>query len=323
MSRAVVPVMDRSRAVVPQRRKSRRSAWKRWRKPALITALVALLGGVGGGAVYVVKTGGGFGMITQPIGDGLVSMTGMIGLKVGDLLVEGRQMADKQAVLAAIQIRRDQPILGYDIEAARRRLENIPWVETAMVERRLPDTIFVSLTERHPMALWQHNGKFSMIDAKGVEIATDQLGAYSTLPVVVGKDAPAAAEALLLMLDGEPDLKNRVTAAVRVGGRRWNLRLDNRVDVKLPEQDPAVAWSELASLEREQKLLEREIVAVDLRQSDRMVIQLTPEAAQAMRPIEKVSVKANSQDEHGATEKPATPKPKTINPGSTPKTGTQ
>lgn len=346
MTRAVVPIVERSRAVVPQRRKSRRkSPWKRFRKPALRVGAALLVAGMIGGAAFVTRNSGGPAMLLAPVGQMGLSLTGMIGLRVSDLQVEGRHMADRQAVTDAIRIQRDMPILGYDLESARTRLEALPWVETAMVERRLPDTIFVSLTERHPLALWQRNGKFSVIDAKGVEITTDQVGAYSGLPVVVGSDAPPAAENLLLMLDGEPELKRRVTAAVRVGGRRWNLRLDNRVDVKLPELDPAVAWSALAQLERDQKLLEREIVAVDFRQSDRMIVQLTPEAASVLHVDKQVTATADKShdekepNEASAVVKPAAAKPSVAakpqavplqavkppvnKPGSTPSTGKQ
>jgi cell division protein FtsQ len=209
----------------------------------------------------------------------------------------------------ALDLARDMPILGYQAEAARQRLEAVPWVESVVIERRLPDTIYVRITERHPLALWQHNGKFSLIDAKGVEIMLDQLGPYASLPVVVGEGAPEAAEEMLMMLDGAPVLKPRVTAAVRVAGRRWNLRLDNRVDLKLPEEDPAVAWAAFANLERDQKVLEREIVAVDMRQPDRLIVQLTPRAAEILhltgaKPAEATAKPAVASAKSAATTKP-------------------
>src|SRR5581483_533549 len=159
------------------------------------------------------------------------------------------------------------------------RLESIPWVESSVVERRLPDTIFVRLVERQPLALWQHNGHFSVIAAKG-EMIQDEVGEFANLPIVVGDDAPPHAEALLLLLATEPDLQKRVTAAVRVGGRRWNLKLDNGIDVRLPEEDAASAWSRLAALERENQLLSRDVVAIDLRLPDRLIVRVGADATQ-------------------------------------------
>jgi len=58
------------------------------------------------------------------------------------------------------------------------------------------------------------------------------------------------------MLAGEPDLVGRVSAAVRVDARRWNLRIDNAIDVLLPEDNVGDAWARLAALEADKQHLE-------------------------------------------------------------------
>jgi cell division protein FtsQ len=253
--------------------RTRRKAMPRWVKRA------ALWGGLGtvvlalaGGGVWMVRQGALPGMIAAT-GDGALSATGVIGLKVREILVEGRSRVPPQTLMATLGVHRGTPILGVGVAEVRQRLEAIPWVESAVVERRLPDTIFVRLVERVPLALWQHQGKFKVIDAKGVVIQ-DEVGPFASLPIVVGDDAPPHAEALLLLLATEPDLQKRVTAAVRVGGRRWNLKLDNGIDVRLPEEDAASAWSKLAALERDNKLLSRDVTAVDLRLPDRLIVRV-------------------------------------------------
>jgi cell division protein FtsQ len=257
--------------------RTRRRALPRWIKRS------ALWGGIGvavltlgvGGVVLVRQ--GTVPNVAAALGNGALSATGVMGLKVREILVEGRSRVPPQTVMATLDVRRGTPILGVGVDAVRQRLESIPWVESALVERRLPDTIFVRLVERVTLALWQHNGKFSVIDAKGVVIQ-DEVGPFASLPIVVGDDAPPHAEALLLLLQTEPDLQKRVTAAVRVGGRRWNLKLDNGIDVRLPEEDAASAWSKLAALERENKLLSRDVTAVDLRLPDRLIVRVGQES---------------------------------------------
>jgi cell division protein FtsQ len=258
--------------------RARRRAAPRWLKRAALwggigTAALAL----GAGGVWVVRQGTVPGVIAA-IGDGGLAVTGVMGLKVREILVEGRARVPAQTVMASLEVGRGAPILGVGVAAVRQRLETIPWVESAVVERRLPDTIFVRLVERVPLALWQHNGMFSVIDAKGVVIQ-NEVGTFANLPIVVGDDAPQNAEALLLLLATEPDLQKRVTAAVRVGGRRWNLKLDNGIDVRLPEEDAASAWSKLAALERENKLLSRDVTAVDMRLPDRLIVSVGQETA--------------------------------------------
>ena len=273
--RAKLPV----RVTRPRRRGL--SAWLGHRmRIVLIGALALVL--VGGGAVLVRVSGGPLGLFAA-IGDGALSATGALGLKVREILVEGRNRVPAPTVMATLGLRRGAPILGVGVAALRTQLEAIPWVESAVVERRLPDTIYVRLTERQPLALWQHDGHFSVIDAKGV-VVQDDVGEFAHLPIVVGDDAPAHAEALLLLLATEPDLQKRVAAAIRVGGRRWNLKLDNGIDVRLPEDDAASAWSRLAELERDHQLLSRDVVAVDLRLPDRLIVRVGADVAPGSAP---------------------------------------
>src|SRR3546814_20425893 len=75
---------------------------------------------------------------------------------------------------------------------------------------------------------------------------------YAHLPLVVGSDAPAHAAMLIAVMNSEPELRERVTAAVRVGGRRWNIQIEGRLAVRLPEADAAGAWAQLARSERRQ-----------------------------------------------------------------------
>jgi cell division protein FtsQ len=274
--RAKLPV----RVTRPRRR--RLPAWLGGRRlrVALIGAAVLVL--VGGGAVLV-RASAGPGGLAGTIGNGALAATGTLGLKVREILVEGRSRVPAPTVMATLGLHRGMPILGVGVDTLRQHLEAIPWVESAIVERRLPDTIYVRLTERQPLALWQHNGHFSVTDAKGVVIQ-DEVGEFAHLPIVVGDDAPAHAEALLLLLATEPDLQKRVAAAIRVGGRRWNLKLDNGIDVRLPEDDAASAWSRLAALQRDNQLLSRDVVAVDLRLPDRLIVRVGADAVPGPTP---------------------------------------
>ncbi len=98
-------------------------------------------------------------------------------------------------------------------------------------------------------------------------------GRSASLMVVVGEDAPANATALVRMLASEPDLMARVKAAVRVGGRRWNLHMADGIDVKLPEQDPERAWQRLGDYQRKHRLLDKPVRVLDLRFDDRLVVR--------------------------------------------------
>ncbi len=186
----------------------------------------------------------------------LLGASAAIGLRVADIRVEGRQTTDRETILEALGARPGTPILAVDPARAKQQLESLPWVRSALIERRLPDTLYVRLVEREPLALWQHAGKIELIDRTGAVIPVSRLDQFAKLPLVVGEDAASHASELLAMLASEPDLASRVTAAVQVGGRRWNLRIDNSIDVLLPADDPAAAWADLARLQRSSAILQ-------------------------------------------------------------------
>jgi cell division protein FtsQ len=101
------------------------------------------------------------------------------------------------------------------------------------------------------------------------------------LPLVVGRGAETRAKEFLALLDRYPALRAFVRAAVLVGERRWNLRLNNGIDVRLPETDIAPALERLVALDKEKNLITRDIVAIDLRLPDRVTVRLSEGAAQA------------------------------------------
>ena len=214
----------------------------------------------------------------------LLAATADAGLELGDVLVEGRKRTERGAVLETLGVVRGQPILAFDPHAAKARLERLPWVRGAAVERRLPDAIHVRLIERQPLALWQNQGRIAVIDRRGEVIPGAKPKTFTRLLVVVGEGAPDHTLDLLAMLNGEPELRSRVSAAVRVRGRRWNLRLDDRIDVRLPEQNPSAAWAELARVQRDHGVLGRDVAVVDLRLPDRLVVRTTSQAAPKRAP---------------------------------------
>ncbi|HYC04278.1 MAG TPA: cell division protein FtsQ/DivIB [Azospirillaceae bacterium] len=262
------------------RRANRRRALPRWTFAAARAALFGVpLLAVAGVALWGWSSGS-LATATASARESVLEVSARAGLSVGEVLVKGRKEAEREQVLAALGVQRGTPILAFDPHAARAALEALPWVQSATVERRLPDTIFVSLVERAPMAIWQHDKKLHLVDADGVVLTDKGLERYQDLPILVGADAPRYGRDLLTALAAEPVLAGRVEAAVLVGGRRWDLRLDNGIDVKLPEHNYAAALRQLATVQQTNGVLERDIVAVDLRIPDRLVVQTAAQAAQ-------------------------------------------
>ena len=196
-----------------------------------------------------------------------------VGLIVEDVMLEGRHFADRDAVSRAVDLRRGMPILGFSLDDMRDRLISLPWIADVRIERRLPNVVHIRLTERRPIALWQRKGRLALVDNTGEIIRDADLRKFRELMILVGNDAPKAAPTLFAMLSSEPGLARRITAATRIGGRRWTLSFTGGIRVYLPEIDPHLAWSRLAVLNRQKKLLARDIKLIDMRLPDRMIVK--------------------------------------------------
>jgi cell division protein FtsQ len=209
-----------------------------------------------------------------------------LGLTITDIQVSGRREVSQAELIGALSMTPGEPILAVDLRAAVDRLAELPWVKTARIERRLPGAIVVTLEERTAYAVWQHQDEHQLIDAGGYPLS----GAperFQHLPLIVGPDAPAQARTLLPLLAAHPVVNEATFAAIRVGSRRWNLRLSNGIDVQLPEDDPdgtvEQALVELSTLIARDQLLDREIVTVDLRQPDAVLVRISQVADRRMR----------------------------------------
>jgi cell division protein FtsQ len=211
----------------------------------------------------------------RKVADQLLAWSGQAGYRVDDIFVEGRVKTPRDQLLTALGVKRGDAILAVDLAAAQKRIEEIPWVRSAAVERRLPDQLHILITEREPIALWQNKGRYFLVDREG-QIVGDQIEDYTGLPLTVGEGAPDHVADLVALLASEPALQARVKAATWVGDRRWNVMLDRTpdgVEVRLPEEDPQSAWHDLAKLDQEKSLLERQISVVDMRLPDRLVLR--------------------------------------------------
>lgn len=267
----------RSVAKQPVVRRSRRLVWLRGRR-GVAAGLAAAVAVIGGG-LFELHRSGRFDAWTAQIEDHALAVSARLGLSVADVEVEGRAMTSREAILRAVGATRGMPILGVSPSQAKAQLEALPWVRAAAVERRLPDTLHIRLVERQPLAFWQRQGKLVLIDRDGVVITGERLDRFPGLVVIVGDEAPHRAAALIDMLASQPDIAGRVVAAVLVGGRRWNLQLDNGIGVELPEDGPEAAWARLAQLEHSSRLLARDVRTVDMRLPDRLVVRVNPEPA--------------------------------------------
>ena len=241
------------------------------------TGLLALFfGGIGG---YGLVASGQYDVLRATYGEPRDVVARAFGYGVDKVTISGIAQLTEREVLAIGGITPKGSLPFTDVAAIRERLEKTPLIRAASVRKLYPNEITVTLVEREPYALWQLNGELNLVSADGTVIDKFDDARFATLPLVVGDKANLRAASYIALLEAAGPLKARIRAGMLVSGRRWTLKMDNGLDVKLPEEGAPAAVARLAKLERDQRILDKDVLSLDLRQADRIVVRLTEEAA--------------------------------------------
>lgn len=197
-----------------------------------------------------------------------------VGLTVREVIVEGRSKTRKSVLLQALQVSEGDNILAINITEMKDRINKLPWVKSARIERHFPNKISLTLFERTPMARWQTNRKLKLIDVHGDVIPIVDLTRFSNLPIIIGKNAPKIAGQILNTLSNEPHLFRRVKSLTLVSDRRWDVQLDNQINVHLPEKNPGKAWAHLATVEQGHNIFGDQVQGIDMRLENQLIIKI-------------------------------------------------
>jgi cell division protein FtsQ len=239
--------------------------------------LLVLFGSLGLGIVK----GGHLQDFVTAVSDARNSLANSAGFRITSLTINGRKQLTQDEVLATGGVNGRSSLLFLDAEAVRERLKANPWIADATVLKLYPGHLQIDIVERTAFALWQQDGRLSVIAEDGAVLEPYLSRRFMTLPLVVGRGAETRARDFLALLARYPQVRNATKAAVFVGERRWNLRLKDGLDIKLPEHDVGNALAALSRLDQDDRLFSRDIVAVDMRLPDRLTVQLSDAAAKA------------------------------------------
>ena len=204
-----------------------------------------------------------------------------VGLGVETVTLSGIAQMTEAEVLAAAGVGPKTSLAFLSVAETRERLERVPLIKSASVRKLFPNELAVTLVEREPHAVWQLHGELFVVAADGTVIDSMRDGRFADLPFVVGEDANGRVKEYLALLEAAGPLRSRIRAGTLVSGRRWTLKMTNGLDVRLPEQGVAEALARLARLQAEQRILDKDALALDLRVPDRVAVRLSEEAAEA------------------------------------------
>jgi cell division protein FtsQ len=253
------------------------------RRAGIVATMLLLLASAGLGIVK----GGHVEELSAALSDSRNAFANGIGFRITAVAINGRKQLTQDEVLAIGGVNGRSSLLFLDAGAVRDRLKANPWIADATVLKLYPGHLQIDLVERTPFALWQRDGRLSVIADDGAVLEQYVSHRFVSLPLVVGRGAETRARDFLALLSRYPQVSAVTKAAIFVGERRWNLRLKEGLDIRLPEMDVGNALAGLSRLDKEDHLFSRDIVAVDMRLPDRLTVQLSDDAAKAREDLFK------------------------------------
>ena len=253
------------------------------RRAGTAATVLLLLGSAGFGIVK----GGHLADFIAGVSDARNALANSAGFRITTVAINGRRQLSQDEVLAIGGVNGRSSLLFLDAASVRDKLKANPWISEATVLKLYPGQLRIDIVERSAFALWQRDGRLSVIADDGAVLEPYVSHRFMSLPLVVGKGAETRARDFLALLGRYPRLNSVTKAAIFVGERRWNLRLKDGLDIRLPENEVGNALATLSTLDKEDRLFSRDIVAVDMRLPDRLTVQLSEDAAKAREELFK------------------------------------
>jgi cell division protein FtsQ len=261
------------------------------RRVGIAATVMMLLGSV---ALGVVK-GNHLDELTAALSDARNAAANAAGFRIASVTLNGRKQLTQDEILAIGGVNGRSSLLFLDAAAVRDKLKANPWIADANVLKLYPDRLQIDVTERSAFALWQQDGRLAVVADDGAILESYVSRRFTSLPLVVGKGADTRAKDFLALLDRYPQIRDVTRAAILVGERRWNLRLKDGLDIRLPENDVGNALAMLSKLDKEDHLFAKDIVAIDVRLPDRLTVRLSEDAAKARDDMFKAKDKTDKK----------------------------
>lgn len=206
-----------------------------------------------------------------------------LGLVAAETTVAGYHNLPVEDIYDALKLDPAGSLLAYDTEAARHRIEELPWISSALVERVLPDKLHVTVAERKPYAVWQDHQLLFLVDEDGRALEPVAPGEHQDLPRIIGADAAVNAKDLFTELRKHPEVAKRFRSASRLASGRWTIDLTTGQRLLLPAEGIGIAIAKAEQLHKDARLFDRAVREIDLRIAGLTALRLTPEAAALRR----------------------------------------
>lgn len=218
---------------------------------------------------------GGIGQAVATVSNLMQGEFAAAGLGVDEISITGQAMTREGDVLVALALNEGTSILGFDAEAARQRILELPSVADVSIRKVYPNKLIIAVQEPEAIARWTVDDATFVIDAAGNQIAKAQ-PADKALPLVIGDGAADDALVIIRAIGLYPVLSEDLVAISRLADRRWDLIFRTGLRVRLPETGVAQALKDLDSYQDQHQILGRDLALIDLRVPGMVSVRMNP-----------------------------------------------
>ncbi len=193
-------------------------------------------------------------------------------IKLKNVRILGIENTKASEVVNIVSELTEMSLTKIDFEKISSKINNIDWVKSSELRKIYPSTLEVRVYEHNPIAIWFNEGNKFLVDGESQIITELNPNNFKNLKVIAGPNALEDIPAIISIIKNYPQFEKKIKSLLRVGDRRWTIRLHNGITIHLPEKNVANAIEEIEDLDRKHSLLSRYIEIIDMRLPDRIDI---------------------------------------------------
>lgn len=193
-----------------------------------------------------------------------ISTAKLADIRIHKIYISGNHALSKKDIANIAHLYKGRFMVYVSPHKIRKSLEQQPWIKHVCVIEKLPHTIYIDVMEYKPFVLLAYKKEYFLVDEEGCIFT--KAHDISNLIVISGRNAVYNLSLVRKILYSKN--AKLVKAMQYIGERRWNIVLKSGITVKLPEENPYIAWQYLL----QSKLLYSNAKEIDLRLSDKIFL---------------------------------------------------
>lgn len=210
---------------------------------------------------------------------------------VNAMSIEGAGPTLQQQIRALLDLKFPQSRFHMNMDDLRDMVSGLPSVGSVRLSVGTGGVLDVVVVERTPIAIWRGSDGLSLLDAEGVQTAwITTRKERPDLPLIAGGGAAYALDEARALVAALGPLEARFHGLLRRGERRWDVVLDRDQVIMLPAQGAVPALERVAALVQASDILDRDVVALDMRVPQRPTLRMTLAASDALRDLRNTAL---------------------------------